>query len=118
MPIFPREKAVDVAYKIVDVINAYKDAVGIPVTPRKFERIDGIADGVIKVWENPGQSAQINHNNWVMSMTKNGWVYGEVLDEELKVHPAMVDYQYLPELYKVNDIIFLAIVNANRPEPI
>jgi hypothetical protein len=69
----------------------------------------------MKAWANPEQTAQMNHNNWLARMTRDGWVYGEKLDEELKTHPALVAYEFVPELYKANDIIFLAIVNANRP---
>lgn len=112
---FLHDKAVAVAYKVVDAVNAYKEAVGLPLTPRTYDRIEGIVAGVLKAWDDPNQTAQINHNRWQVQMTQDGWVWGEVVDEVLKTHPALVAYQNVPDAYKVNDLIFLAIVKAHRP---
>jgi hypothetical protein len=57
----------------------------------------------------------MNHNQWMTHMIQKGWVWGEEVDEELKKHPALVDWDAVMDLYKVNDLIFLAIANKHRP---
>lgn len=115
---FPHDTAINTAYKALDVINAYKRAVNLPETPIvQGERFDGIVQGVLNVWEHPHITPEENHNNWVEQMMENGWTYGE-LNEELKTHPALVNYEDIPFEYKVNDILFMAIVLANTPEMI
>lgn len=111
-------EAVDCAYKIVDVVNAYKSAVGLPLTPvENPERLAGIVNGVLKFWDNPNISSRENHINWYQQMVEDGWVWDTVLDEVNRKHPALViDYDEIPTLYKVNDQIFMAIANHFIPQ--
>ena len=111
-------EAVDCAYKIIDVINAYKATVGLPLTPAENPvRIQGIVNGVLKYWDNPKIGARENHMNWFTQMREDGWGYGEVLDEKELTHPAFVaEYDDVPPLYKVNDQIFMAIATHFKPQ--
>lgn len=52
----------------------------------------------------------IAHANWITDMEKDGWQYGDKLDEENKTHPCMVPYDQLPVGQQTKDYIFLAIL--------
>ena len=108
-------KAVDVAYLVLDVVNTYKRTVNLPETPETAERLSGIIDGILHYWKNPTISARDNHESWRERMINNGWAYGEQVNEELKTHPALVDFDDVPTLYRPNDILFLAVANHYRP---
>lgn len=43
---------------------------------------------------------------------KDGWVYGDVKDPELKTHPCLVPYNELPVEQKTKDTLFINIVHA------
>ena len=68
--------------------------------------IDGVRNALV------GASAELSHENWLEFKRSQGWVYGEVKDEERKTHPCMVPYRALPEEQKFKDKLFLAIVGA------
>jgi hypothetical protein len=103
------------ADKALNVINTYKRTIGVPETPFTAERFASQVAGVLDVWDNPTRTPEDNHNAWIERMQSNGWVYGDVVDEEKKTHPALCDYNLVPELYKANDVIFLAIVKHFNP---
>lgn len=105
----------DLAILVVDTVNAYKRAVHLPETPKTPERLAGIVAGIKNLWENPGISPYENHEAWAERMFADGWVHGPLLSEENKIHPALVPFEDVPDFYKINDLLFLAIVNANRP---
>lgn len=109
-------RAMEVANKLLNVVNAYKIAVGLQPTPFNEQRFAGIAQGVIDTWNNPERTPADNHTAWMERMIADGWRWGEELSEEDKTHPALVDWNFVPELYKVNDALFLAIVKANNPD--
>lgn len=43
------------------------------------------------------------HEVWSASRIKEGWVYGEVRDDEKKTTPCLVPYEELPEIEKEYD---------------
>ncbi len=49
------------------------------------------------------QLARNTHEVWAKGRRDEGWVYGETLDREKKVHPLLVPYEELPESEKDYD---------------
>lgn len=39
---------------------------------------------------------------------KNGWFYGEIQDNEKKIHPCIKPYHELPKEQKIKDIMFIS----------
>lgn len=52
------------------------------------------------------------HNAWMADKVKEGWIYGEKKDADVKTHPCMVPYNDLPEIQKKKDALFSNIVKA------
>ncbi len=50
------------------------------------------------------------HNSWMKEKFDNGWKYGEVKDEEAKIHPCLVPYGDLPAEQQAKDFLFGSIV--------
>lgn len=103
----------ELADLIIDTVNAYKRAVNLPETPKTPERVAGVVAGVENMRNNPNLSPIENHEAWMERMKADGWVYGEELSETEKTHPALLPYEDVSDFYKINDLIFLAIVSAN-----
>lgn len=72
---------------------------------------DSAIDGVRNVIEN-GATPEQSHENWLRHKEADGWVYGEVKDEQAKTHPCMVPYADLPPEQRVKDDVFTGIVRA------
>lgn len=72
-------------------------------------------DGVMAVINNPEQTGEESHENWLAFKRRDGWVYGEVKDEEKKTHPCMVGYFELPEEQRIKDMLFTMIVKSLLP---
>ncbi len=47
--------------------------------------------------------AENTHEVWAKGRVDEGWVYGETLDRDKKVHPLLVPYDELPESEKDYD---------------
>lgn len=47
--------------------------------------------------------AKNTHDVWAQSRIREGWVYGEMRDDEKKCHPCLVPYEQLPESEKDYD---------------
>lgn len=60
------------------------------------------ADSPIPAW----------HERWVKEKQREGWVYGEEMDEEAKISPLLVDWNQLPTEQKYKDHLFVAVVKA------
>lgn len=43
------------------------------------------------------------HEVWADIRMKQGWIYGEQRNDELKTHPCLIPYEELPEEEKVYD---------------
>ncbi len=52
----------------------------------------------------------VAHADWMADMVKQGWVYGEKLDETEKTHPCLVPYDQLPTGQQTKDHIYLSIL--------
>ena len=77
--------------------------------PRNIRQ--SLIDGVLNRIENPDNTPEQNHENWLKFKQRDGWVYGEVKDIEAKTHPCMVPYTELPEEQKIKDQFFMDIVD-------
>lgn len=73
---------------------------------------DSAVEGVRFHIENPDAGPSASHNSWMAQKEADGWVYGEVKDEEKKTHPCMVSFFLLPVEQQAKDFIFRAIVHA------
>lgn len=68
--------------------------------------------GVLFKLENPYSTPEAQHDAWLKSKIEDGWIYGSVKDAELKKHPCIKPYEYLPEADKIKDKLFQAVVKA------
>lgn len=67
-------------------------------------------DGVLQALE--GKSPEELHQSWCDFKVKDGWRYGANKDEVAKTHPCLVPYAELPEVQKLKDGVFSAIVGT------
>ncbi len=70
--------------------------------------------GVAYRLKHPEVCPKDQHDEWVLSKTGEGWVFGERKDEIAKTHPNLVVYSELPQQQKFKDHLFIAIVDACR----
>lgn len=47
--------------------------------------------------------ARNTHELWARQRMREGWVYGDVRDDQARTHPDLVPYEALPESEKVYD---------------
>ena len=71
-------------------------------------------DGVRFHLAHPDASPSVSHDNWRRDKVMSGWTYGETKDEQLKLHPCMVDFVDLPPEQQAKDHLFAGIVNSLR----
>lgn len=76
-----------------------------------WQRQSAIA-GVMFVVQNPEAPSSAAHENWLKQKIEEGWHYGPVKSEELRVHPCILPYDGLPEDQKVKDRLFQSIVRS------
>ena len=73
---------------------------------------DSAIEGVEFKLNHPDAGHDSQHNAWVDSKLRDGWVYGEIKDAEKKTHPCIVSFEQLPEFQQKKDALFGAIVTA------
>lgn len=56
-----------------------------------------------------------SHDSWMAQKVADGWVYGEVKDEEKKTHPCIVPFDQLPKEQQFKDVLFGLIVTSMHP---
>lgn len=78
----------------------------------KGEIRESAIQGVQGVLDNPEQTPEQSHQQWMTFKESYGWKYGPVKDEDKKEHPCLVPYADLPAKEKVKDELFQAIVKA------
>ena len=76
---------------------------------------DSARVGVDYHMDNLNTSPEGSHESWLEQKQKDGWVYGEEKDPELKTHPCIVPYSDLPKEQQIKDHIFYSIVKAMGP---
>ena len=71
--------------------------------------------GVKFRFDNPDAKEHSQHNAWMEEKIKDGWVYGETKNPELKQHPCIVPFADLPKFQQQKDKLFCNIVDALKP---
>ena len=71
---------------------------------------DSAIEGVKRAQD--GETPEQLHESWLSFKRSNGWVYGPVKDADLKTHPCIVRYYDLPDVQKLKEHMFQAIVEA------
>lgn len=72
--------------------------------------------GVQAVLEHPEITPEMLHKKWCDFKLGAGWVYGAKKDERAKTHPCLVPYNELPDMQRVKDKLFRAVVLALATE--
>ena len=62
--------------------------------------------------DNPNATPEDQHTQWCADKDREGWVYGSVKDEALKIHPCLVPYRDLPIEHQIKDHLFKGVVEA------
>lgn len=68
--------------------------------------------GVEAVAKDPSITPEQLHLSWCETKLADGWTYGAIRDNDLKYHPCLVAYDELPEVQRVKDAMFRAVVLA------
>ena len=53
-----------------------------------------------------------NHAAWCAHKVREGWDYGPVKDAELRKHPCLVPYDFLPSAQQTKDHLYRAVVRT------
>src|SRR5688572_11690992 len=112
--IVERDAAVDtIARAVHETVRAYQAALAEPVAPA-WEDAGSMQqdsrDAVEFALGNPTPGAQ--HEAWVRSKEREGWVYGPVTDENAKTHPSLRPFTELSETEQTKDALLVRIVQA------
>lgn len=84
---------------------AYQIAAGQPYNEQINEdQLKSLLDGIRFQDENPDNTPEQNHDNWMKMKVSQGWVYGKVKDFEKKTHPDMLSFNELPDIEKRKDV--------------
>lgn len=62
--------------------------------------------GIKRVIDNPFITSEDLHESWLETKRSQGWRYGEVRSNELKLHNCMVPYAQLPASQQLKDKVF------------
>ena len=77
----------------------------------EWQKISAV-QGVQTLIADPSLTPEQMHQNWMAFKLRDGWTYGLIKDAEKKQHPCMVEYSALPEVQKMKDHLFHAIVKT------
>lgn len=109
----------DVARLAHNVNKAYCESIGdmsqvawedAPEWQKKSAR-DGVMFHI-----NNNVTPEQSHENWMKARLEDGWVYGEVKDQEKKTHPCLVPYAELPPAQRTKDYLFKGVVDSFKAE--
>jgi len=99
-----------------EVNRAYCQSIGDDSQPIWDEapnwQKESLINGVRYYIDNPGSTPEDSHKNWLATKKKDGWVYGEVKNHDIKEHPCMVPYAELPKDQQTKDSLFIAVVES------
>lgn len=73
---------------------------------------DSVIAGVRYRKLNPDSTPEEQHDAWRHHKLAEGWTYGPVKSDRLKLHPNLVDYNDLPFEQRFKDYLFRAVVAA------
>ena len=66
--------------------------------------------------ERPDSKPCDSHNNWMKEKIADGWIFGEVKNQDTKEHPCIVAYEKLPADQQTKDYLFIAVVKSFMPK--
>lgn len=72
---------------------------------------ESAVDGVQFRLDNPDCMPEDSHKNWLKLKEKEGWRWGAVKSESVKLHPCILPYEELPQWERSKDYIFGAVVD-------
>jgi len=85
---------------------AYQIAVGQEYNEEiNNDQLESLLNGIEYLEENSECTPEENHNNWMKEKIRQGWVYGDVKDFELKTHPDLIPFNELPVVEQRKDIL-------------
>lgn len=73
---------------------------------------NSVKRGVLALIVDPSLSPEELHAHWMRQKISEGWIYGLIKDVDKKMHPCIVDYRDLPEIQRLKDQLFQAIVRV------
>jgi len=84
---------------------AYQIAAGQPYNEEiNDDQLKSLLDGIRFQDENPDNTPEQNHDNWVRMKISQGWKYGKSKDFAMKTHPDLLPFDALPEIERKKDI--------------
>lgn len=105
-----------IARSVHEAMRAYQAALGEPLAPPWDEAgwmQDSSREAVEFALQNPTPGAQ--HEAWVRSKERDGWVYGPNKDERAKTHPSLRPFQELSQTERTKDALLIGLVQALAP---
>lgn len=78
------------------------------------ETVRGLLAEIQALAENPDDTPEKRHAEWVTKQMEAGWTYGPEEDAEGKKNPLIVDYVQLPDFVKERDQVIAAAAQAAR----
>ena len=99
-----------------EAVRAYQAALGQETVPGwkqapKWMKIAS-RDAVLYRIDNPDASPSDQHDQWLDTKKRDGWVFGPVKNGDKKTHPLMVPYDQLPVEERRKDALVSAIVSS------
>ena len=108
------EKAETISKTVHEVNRAYCAGLGDHSQPAWEDapvwQQRSIIAGIMALLNNPAQTPEEGHSNWMSFKERDGWKYGPVKCPEKKEHPCMVPYENLPSSQRAKDSIFRSVV--------
>jgi hypothetical protein len=77
----------------------------------QWQRDSAIA-GVEFAQQNPDAGPGAQHESWRADKEAAGWIYGNVKNSALRIHPCMVPFNQLPPDQRLKDAVFIAVVKT------
>jgi hypothetical protein len=112
-----RDTIIDtIARSVHETMRAYQKALAEPIAPPWDESgwmQQSSREAVEFALGNPTPGAQ--HEEWVRSKQRDGWVYGPVKDEGAKTHPSLRPFEELSKSERTKDALLIAVVQALAP---
>jgi hypothetical protein len=105
-----------IARSVHEAMRAYQAALSESVAPPWDDAgwmQDSSREAVEFALHDPTPGAQ--HEAWVSSKQRDGWVYGPSKDEKAKTHPSLRPFDELPETERTKDALLIGIVKALAP---
>ena len=111
------EEVIQCAYEVNRAIRGcIGQDPGVPFRGAKPEKKASLRKAVRYAWAHElSPSDEASHNQWTYAKLREGWKWGEVEDQENKIHPNLVPYSELSWKEHLKDRLFRAIVNTTRP---